>query len=120
MEKGALIFKLAWEPVQFYSLFCLPRLKSSSYCPTGSCSSFDAGGHWPFPLLRMMSNYKLCRVHKHFQTPPPTATGSRNGGTPGTERHLDQLSMDHPSLPAMPGQNLEKEPDTVLPVKKRF
>lgn len=71
MEKGALIFKLAWEPVQFYSLFCLPRLKSSSYCPTGSSSSFDAGGHWPFPLLRTMSNYKLCRVHKHFQTPPP-------------------------------------------------
>lgn len=26
---------------------------------------------------------------------------------PGIEVNLDQLSMDHPSLPAMPGQNLE-------------
>lgn len=33
-EQGALLSKLAWEPVQFYSLSCLLRLKYSLHCPT--------------------------------------------------------------------------------------
>lgn len=62
-EQGALILKLAWEPVQFCSRFCLPRLKYSLHCPTELCpgvtSRFDGDGHWPFPLLRTMSSYIL-------------------------------------------------------------
>lgn len=70
-EQGALILKLAWEPVQFYNLFCFPRLKYSLHCPTEFCSSFDVGGHWPFPLLRTMSSGMLCWRCKHSQIPPP-------------------------------------------------
>lgn len=73
MEKDALIFKLAQELVHCYCLFRLPRLKSSSYCPTESCSSFEADGQWPF---HPQNNEQLCVMLSAPAFPTTTTYGA--------------------------------------------